>query len=281
MPSYREILQINEQYAIDNQKESTGIKILLLYFSQMSSTELLLHMDDDMPEEQYQDFLYGVDRYVIRNIPVQHITGEEYFFGYTFEVNEDVLIPRFETEELVANVLLIYDDVFGGQDVRVLDIGTGSGCLAITLDLEEPHMSVTATDISDAALAVAKRNNEKLGANVSFYQGDLTLPVQDQIFDIIVSNPPYIPENEYVEDVVVDHEPSIALFGGEDGLYFYRRIIQQVSSITPDKFILAFEHAFNTAKALRKLIQDHFPDATIVQKKDMQGKDRMTFVIKE
>lgn len=281
MPRYRDILQINEQYALDNHKETTAIKILLLYFSQMDSTALLLHMDDEMPEEQYQAFLYGVDRYIIKNIPVQHITGEEYFFGYTFEVNEHVLIPRFETEELVANVLLMYDDVFGDQDVKVLDIGTGSGCLAVTLDLEEEHMTVSATDISEEALEVAKRNNDALGANVRFYQGDLTIPVQDQKFDIIVSNPPYIPDHEFVEQMVADHEPHIALFGGEDGLHFYRRIVQQIPAITNDRYMLAFEHAYNTSKALKTLIIEQLPDVKVIQKKDMQGKDRMTFVIKE
>ena len=281
MPTYREALQINEQFALDNGKENTGIKILLLHFANMDSSQLLLNLNNPMPDDQYQAFLYGVDRYVIKNIPVQHITGEEYFFGYTFKVNEHVLIPCFETEELVANTLLMYDEVFGEQDVNVLDIGTGSGCLAITLDLEEAHMTVSATDISDDALAVAKYNNETLGANVTFYQGDLLEPVQGQKFDIVVSNPPYIPNDEYVETLVKDHEPHIALFGGEDGLYFYRKILIDVQPLLNDKFMIAFEHAFDKAKEISKLVHKHLPGTKVIQKKDMQGKDRMTFIIKE
>lgn len=137
MPTYRQALQINEVYALDNGKEDTAVKLLLLHFSKLSSSELLLKFDEEMPEEMYQEFLYGVDKYITKNIPAQHIIGKEYFFGYEFKVNGDVLIPRFETEELVANMLLLYDEVFDGAPVDLVDIGTGSGCLAITLDKEE------------------------------------------------------------------------------------------------------------------------------------------------
>jgi len=281
MPTYKEVLNINEQYAIDNNKEDSAIKRLLLHFSNMDSSELLLNLNEEMPEELYNDFLYGVDRFIIQNIPVQHIIGYEYFFGYEFVVNSDVLIPRFETEELVANVLEQYDDVFNGTNVDVVDIGTGSGCLAVTLSVEEKGMNVIATDISEKALDVAKQNNDKLGGRVTFYQGDMLEPVKAMKFDILVSNPPYIPNDEFVEDLVKSNEPHVALFGGKDGLDFYRKIIIDAESILNDKYIIAFEHAYDKAKELKKLIQKHIKDATIIQKKDMQGKDRMTFIIKK
>jgi release factor glutamine methyltransferase len=280
MPTYREILRINEKYALDNNKEDSGVKLLLLHFSNLTSADLLLRMDEEMPEAEYQEFLYGVDRYITRNIPVQHIIGYEYFYGHKFIVNGDVLIPRYETEELVANVLLYYDEVFDGEDVEVLDLGTGSGCLSVTLDIEEPHMTVCASDISRDALEIAKQNNENLKGNVTFYQGDWYQPFQGRKFDIIVSNPPYIPVGEYVEDLVIDNEPSVALFGGEDGLDFYRIIIENAQAHLKDRFIIAFEHAYDKAKALKKIIQKQFKDVEIIQKKDMQGKDRMTFIIK-
>ncbi len=281
MPTYREVLRINEQYALDNYKEDSGVKLLLLHFSKMTSTNLILSMDDEIPDDIYQDFLYGVDRYVTKNIPVQHIIGFEYFYGHQFIVNGDVLIPRFETEELVANVLLMYDEVFEQAPVDVLDIGTGSGCLAVTLDIEEPNMTVTATDISKEALHVAALNNEHLKGNVTFLQGDLFEPVKGKKYDIIVSNPPYIPLDEYVETLVVDNEPNLALFGGEDGLYFYRLILEQAKSFVKERFIIAFEHAYDTADALKQIVLEHFADVEVIQKKDMQGKDRMTFVIKK
>jgi len=281
MPTYRDVLTINEKYARDNYKEDSGVKLLLLHFSQLSNADLLLSMDEPFPEDRYADFLYGVDKYVTQNIPVQHIIGYEYFYGHKFVVSKDVLIPRYETEELVANVLLMYDEVFNGQDVDVLDLGTGSGCLAVTLDLEEEHMTVTATDISDKALHTAKLNNDNLGAKVTFYQGDWYQPLEELKYDIIVSNPPYIPNKEFVEDLVVDNEPDIALFGGEDGLDFYRTIISSAKEHLKERFIIAFEHAYDKADELKKIITEHFSDVEIVQKKDMQGKDRMTFVLKK
>lgn len=280
MPTYKEALNINEKYAIDNNKEDSAIKRLLLHFSNMDSSDLILNLNEEMPSDMYDEFLYGVDRYITQNIPVQHIIGYEYFFGHKFKVNGDVLIPRFETEELVANVLEQYDNVFDGENVKVVDIGTGSGCLAVTLSVEEQSMDVTATDISSEALEVAKANNESLGGRVTFYQGDLYEPIKDQKFDILVSNPPYIPNEEFVEGLVKDNEPHVALFGGEDGLDFYRKIIEGAESILNDKYFIAFEHAYDKAKELKKIIKKNISDCEIIQKKDMQGKDRMTFVIK-
>ncbi len=281
MPTYREVLKINEQYAIDNQKEDSGVKLLMLHFSKMDSSNLLLSMDKEIPKVIYQDFLYGVDRYIAKNIPVQHIIGYEEFYGHKFIVNSDVLIPRFETEELVANVLMYYDEVFGSEKVDVVDVGTGSGCLAVTLDIEEKNMTLTATDISIDALRVAKINNTKLKGSVTFIEGDMLEPLKDMKFDILVSNPPYIPNEEFVEDLVIDNEPSVALFGGEDGLDFYKEIIKNAESILNDKYIIAFEHAYNKAKQIKKIIKKNLHDVEIIQKKDLQGKDRMTFIIKK
>ena len=106
-------------------------------------------------------------------------------------------------------------------------------------------------------------------------------PLKGMKFDILVSNPPYIPNLEYVEDLVIDNEPSVALFGGDDGLDFYKEISKNAESILNDKYIIAFEHAFNKAKQLKKIIKKHIHDVEIIQKKDMQGKDRMTFIIKK
>ncbi|MCK5387977.1 MAG: peptide chain release factor N(5)-glutamine methyltransferase [Candidatus Izimaplasma sp.] len=281
MPTYREILKINEQYALDNQKEDSGVKLLLLHFAKMDSAKLLLALDEEIPDAMYQDFLYGVDRYIAKNIPIQHITGYQDFYGHRFIVNSDVLIPRFETEELLGNILIYSEELFGDKEIEVADIGTGSGCLAITIDLEENNMNVTATDISKAALIVARKNNKKLKANVKFLEGDMLEPLSGMKFDMLVSNPPYIPNKEFVEGLVKDNEPSVALFGGEDGLDFYRAIIKNAESVLNDTYLIAFEHAFNKAKELKKIIKKNLKDVEIIQKKDLQGKDRMTFIIKK
>jgi release factor glutamine methyltransferase len=281
MKTYRSILKEKEQYALNHQKEPSAIKLLLLHVSEKSTEQLYMDLDQEMPLMQIELFQQLTKQYVVEGFPVQHLIGFEYFYGYPFIVNENVLIPRYETEELAQNILLYYDEFFDGEKIDAVDIGTGSGCLGIAVSLEEPNIRMTATDISAEALSVAKQNNTQLKGNVTFLQGDMLKPVIDYSFDLLISNPPYIPNEEYVESLVKDHEPHVALFGGVDGLDFYRKIIKDADKIMKPKFMMAFEHAFDKAEELKKLILSYFPEATVIQKKDMQGKDRMTFVFRK
>ena len=138
-----------------------------------------------------------------------------------------------ETEELVGLVLSYYDDLFDGKKVDVVDVGTGSGNIAIALCKEEANMTLTATDISEEALLTAKQNAINNEANVNFLQGNMLDPLIEKgmKFDILVSNPPYIPDDEYVEPLVKDNEPNIALFGGDKGMKFYKEILENASKI--------------------------------------------------
>lgn len=282
MPTFQEILSINEQYAADNAKEPSAIKRLLMYHSHMEPHLFYTQLKERMNEDDYQAFLKDVDCYIKHHKPIQHLIGSEDFFGYTFKVNGDVLIPRFETEELVAYVLDYMDAYFPHHEtIHVLDVGTGSGCIGLTLAKENPRCQVTATDISGNALKVARENAQALGVQVRFLEGDLYQPIQGERFDIIVSNPPYIPNTEEVLPVVRDHEPHVALFGGVTGLEYYERLIGEASQYLKPHAMMAFEHAFDKAKALRKLIKKALPHQRVEQKKDMQHKDRMTFVFIE
>lgn len=197
------------------------------------------------------------------------------------KVNEDVLIPRPETEELVGYLLSTYDDVFGGKEVDVVDVGTGSAAIAISLAKEEPNMHVVATDISEEALVVAKENAEINNAAIKFYQGDMLKPLIDNNlkFDILVSNPPYIPNNEYVEDIVINNEPHVALFGGENGMNFYDIILKDANKILNTPSIIAFEHSYNKRSEMHELIQKYFPNSYAETIKDLSGKDRITIII--
>jgi len=267
--------------AIDNNKEESAILFLMEDVSGYSTGELYFHQNDKMSDDLIEKFDDLVNKYIYQNQPVQYLTGKAYFYGYEFNVNPDVLIPRPETEELVENILKIYDRTFKrGTKVDVVDIGTGSGAISITLSKEEESMNVLATDISSEALDVAKNNNHKLEGRVTFLQGDMLEPVMDKKFDILVSNPPYIPSEEYVDPLVKDNEPNVALFGGNDGLKFYRIILNNSTKIMKDKFIIGFEHGYNTSKAIEDLAKELYPDAYVFTKKDMQGRDRMTFVIR-
>lgn len=277
---YRELLKYGNEYMIKNNREESGALFLLEHASNKTSPELFASLDNNVSEDIKDKYLKLLDEHVINNRPIYYIIGHAPFYGYEFKVNENVLIPRFETEELVENVLMQYDKYFKGAPIKACDIATGSGCIGITLKLEQPNMDVTITDISPEALKVAKENAIALGADVKILEGDMVKPVMDQRFDLIVSNPPYIPEDEEVQEIVKDNEPNIALYGGNDGLKFYRIIMKDASLILNDNAILAFEHGYDKKEAMRELAKLYFPDANIISLKDLEGKDRMTIIVK-
>ena len=234
-------------------------------------------MDEEIPEEIQTDYLEGI-HLMEQGEPLSYVLGYECFYGYNFKVNEDVLIPRPETEELVALVLQLFDTHFGDQEqVQVFDVATGSGAIGITLNLEEPKMNVIASDISKKALVVAKENNDTLGAHVNFICGNMLDPFIERNLscDILVCNPPYIPNEEKMEKSVINYEPHVALFGGEDGLKFYRDVFEKAHQVLKEHAFLAFEMGWNQGPALSALAREYFPDAKITIHKDMSQKDRM------
>jgi release factor glutamine methyltransferase len=205
-------------------------------------------------------------------VPIQHLRGSQEFFGRDFSVSPDVLIPRPETEHVIEEVLRLYPD--RNAPLKIADVGTGSGILAITLALEYPQSNVTALDISPAALREARSNAKKLGAErVVFVESDLLLALNGQHFDLIVSNPPYIPlrEASSLHREVVQHEPHLALFGGDDGHDIFRRLIPEASeALLPGGWLL-LETAGRTT-ILDELLKD-WKDPCYVQ--DLQGIERI------
>lgn len=274
-----QLLKNEQKKALSLGKEESAVVLYMMHVTGYTSSELFLHIHDKATDEVINKFEKEFSKYLYENKPIQYIIGYQTFYGYDYIVDDRVLIPRYETEELVENVLLLYDEYFKGEEVSVCDIGTGSGAIAITLALEEKNMKVMASDISFEALEVAEANNQKYNAGVVFKQGDMVSPLYGNKFDIIVSNPPYIPTVEEVDSLVKDNEPNIALFGGNDGLKFYRIIVEDAAKIAKEKFILAFEHGYNKNDEIEQLIKAKFPTALVIHKKDMQGKDRMTFAI--
>lgn len=279
MASYRQVLQKAKKMTRLKGKETSATDLLLLHFCNLQATDLYLNYELQMPDRDEQAFFQGLEQYLEKNIPVQQIIGYVYFYGHKFIVSNQALIPRFETEELVANVLMIYDEYFDGKEIKLVDIGTGSGCLAVTIAKEEKQIDVSATDISEEALMLAKENADALDVHVSFYQGDMLKPVINEKFDILVSNPPYIPSLEVVDKLILDNEPHIALFGGLDGLKYIHEIIEESDKVLNEQAIIAFEHAYDKAKEIRAIAKNKYPDANIYTLKDMQNLDRMTFII--
>lgn len=276
--TYLEFMKLKENEALENNKEDSAVVLLLEHICNLETNALFMKRGEEIEEEYVNKFNEIFDKYLHENKPIQYLIGTSCFYGYDFIVNENVLIPRFETEELVENILYKYDEHFGGKKVEVCDLATGSGCIAITLAKEEPNMHVVATDISKEALEVAKLNNQKFDANVKFLQGDMLTPLKGKKFDIFVSNPPYIPENEDVDSLVKDNEPNLALFGGDDGMKFYRIILQGLRPLLNKKALVAFEHGYDKKEEMLSLCKKYFPECKAECIKDLEGKDRMTFI---
>lgn len=207
--------------------------------------------------------------------PVQYIVGDVDFYGYNFIVNKNVLIPRFETEELV-NRTINYIHKYFDNNLDIIDLGTGSGCIAITLN-KELGCNVDAVDISPLALEVAKENSSRNGANVNFIEGNML----DNIFkkyDVIISNPPYISYDEEIEEVVRNNEPHLALYAENNGLYFYEKIISNAVHCVKDKSLLAFEIGYAQGNKIMDIAKEYFPQGNIWVEKDLQEKDRFVFI---
>ena len=276
--TYQQFIREMEKKAIEYDKEESAVILLLEHVTHLETNMLYLKMTEEIEEDIVNKFNDIFNIYLFENKPIQYLIGYTNFYGYDFIVNEDVLIPRYETEELVENILYRYDEHFKGEKVNVCDLATGSGCIAISLALEEKNMSVIATDISKEAIAVAKENNEKLGANVKFLIGDMLAPLKGKKFDIFVSNPPYIPESEEVMPLVKNNEPNIALFGGDDGMKFYRIILSGLKPYLNKKAMIAFEHGYDKKNEMIALAKKYFPTSKVEVLKDLEGRDRMTFI---
>lgn len=207
--------------------------------------------------------------------PVQYIVGNVDFCGNTIEVNRNVLIPRFETEELVAETIKRIRSTFNTK-IDILDLCTGSGAIAISL-AKEIDSNVFASDISKDALEVAKNNSKLNNTDITFINTDLYTGI-DNKFDVVISNPPYISKDEEIMDIVYKNEPSIALFADNDGLEFYERILKDIKTILKDKYIIAFEIGMTQYDRIKDIKEKYLPEASLEVKKDLQGRNRMIFI---
>ena len=245
--------------------------ILCEYFLGFSKSDVLLGINKSLSESEMLKFHYAI-KDLKKEKPVQYITGNEYFYENEFLVNEHTLIPRPETEELV-DLIIKENHNFKGT---ILDIGTGSGVIAISLDLKLLNSKVSAYDVSKDALELAEKNNSALNSNVEFIHQDILNPIYNgDKFDIIVSNPPDVKmdEKELMNSNVLDYEPHLALFvENNNALIFYEKIIEFALNYLKPKGKLYFEINEQYGKETAELLQNNFRDIEIV--KDIYGKDR-------
>ncbi|TSI07441.1 peptide chain release factor N(5)-glutamine methyltransferase [Lysinibacillus sp. BW-2-10] len=274
-----EALNWASSFLVDNGRDENAARLLLQHILQTNYSGLMMRMHDDITKEQFEQFQSYVEQHA-KGRPVQYITGVEEFYGRTFQVDESVLIPRPETEELIVAALERMHKLFEKKaSIKLADIGTGSGAIAITMKSELPKLHVTATDISEAALKTAQKNAEILGATIDFRLGDLTEPLKDEKWDVILSNPPYIAYDEAKEmsEVVVEYEPHSALFAEEDGLILYRKLAQQLPNLVNKPALIGVEIGYTQGENVANFFQSSFPQAKIEIVKDINQKNRFVF----
>ena len=255
----------------------TQAEMLLASILNVNSLELLLMLDKVIDEKNVNDYKEKV-LMIKDNVPIQYVIGNVNFYGNIFKVNKNVLIPRFETEELVENTIKLINEYFN-YPLKIIDLGTGSGCIGLTLKKKLDNVSVTLLDISKEALMVAKENAKNLNLDVNFIESDMWNNVYEK-YDVIISNPPYIRNDEEIEDIVYENEPHLALFGGKDGLDMYRKIKNGLLSHVENKFLLALEIGDMQKDAIIELFSDIL-DVEIISKKDLSGRDRMIFILRK
>ncbi|MFC6181475.1 peptide chain release factor N(5)-glutamine methyltransferase [Lactiplantibacillus daowaiensis] len=252
-------------------------RFLLLGLTGLDQTQLLIHYRDTLPIADWQAYQAAIER-VVAGEPAQYVLGKAPFYGLALTVNPAVLIPRVETEELVDWILTDSATMTAKQ---VLDIGTGSGAIALALKQNQPSWQVTASDISAAALAVAQQNAAELQLDVAFYQSDLFAQVPATKYDVIVSNPPYIATSEtsVMDASVLTYEPQQALFAANDGLAIYEQLAAQVADHLAVNGRLYLEFGYHQGPAVQQLFTQALPQATVTLRQDMAGHDRMLRVI--
>ena len=239
--------------------------------------EYLSDIDYNLLKSIYPNNMDEILSKLKSNYPVQYLIGYVDFYGYKINVDNRVLIPRFETEGLVNETIkLIKENI---NNPKIIDIGTGSGCIAITLS-KELNIKVDAIDISKPALDLATENAILNTANINFYQKDIKNCTFDSQYNVIISNPPYVKENSEV-DPKTKFEPQNALFAKDNGLEFYEAILKQSLNILEKRNLIAFEIGCDEAESIKDLAKKYYPTSIIIIKKDLANLDRYIFIINE
>ena len=273
----KEIIQESKKY-ITEELSFEEIKWLLKDIFSLEEYELITKSNDIFDDEKFMTLLKKAN-----DVPVSYLLGYQDFYGYRYQVNKNVLIPRNETEELI-NYCLEYIKKNNYKKIKILEIGTGSGCICITLNKELNKLNIdneiTSCDISNEALKVAKQNALILNSNINFIESDVFSNLINYDYDLIISNPPYIEKNEFVSKRVLNNEPHIALFSDETGLEIYQKIFSQINKFINLK-ALFFEISPCIEQGLELLKNKYCPNFNSQYKKDINGFIRFAIYLKD
>lgn len=252
--TYRQLINECEQFNI----EKEAIMLLITEKLNIKKYDLILSLDKEIDSNilQYMELLKS-------GLPVQYILGYAFFYKSKFIVNNNVLIPRFDTEVLIEEALKIIDS-YTNKNIDIVDIGTGSGCIAITLKQERNNINIDAIDISKEALIVAKENALINNASINFINNDLLKNIVKK-YDIIVSNPPYIDIEENIDNLVKNNEPHLALYSPNKGLYHYEQILIQSKYNLKHNGYIIFEIPANRDEELLQLVNTYYNDIKIIK----------------
>ena len=267
-----ELLVLGKSYA-----SSDHAKILLAELLNKNPLELLNYLDYKVNIElsnKYKEELLALKN----GKPLQYVIGNVNFYGIKYYINENVLIPRFETEELVENTINYIKKYFN-YPIDIVDLGCGSGVIGLTLEKKISTKSVDLIDISPKALTVTKKNIINLNSRANIIENNFLENINKK-YDVIISNPPYIKTDEQIENIVKENEPHIALYGGIEGLDCYKEILKNINNNLKEKALIAFEIGSSQAQDLIKLINIYLTNVKIIVKKDLSGRDRMLFIFK-
>ncbi|MFD1422548.1 peptide chain release factor N(5)-glutamine methyltransferase [Laceyella tengchongensis] len=277
----REAYRRASSFLQDNGAEENAnfeAELLIRRLVGLDRTQFFMRLSDPFPT----DLATKLEEWLRRRAtgePLQYIVGDQEFYGRVFQVSPAVLIPRPETELLIEAVIDEAERRFAEDELRVVDVGTGSGAIAVTLALEKPQWQLTAIDLSASALEVAQMNAARYGVReqICWLQGDLLAPVGAGLsdIDILVSNPPYIPSQTVyeLERQVRDFEPHLALDGGDDGLSPYRRMVSALASVKAGPKLICFEIGADQGRAVAELLASVCQEVTV--KQDLAGLDRI------
>ena len=262
-------------------KEESLARFLLMYMLDESSQLFSNKLSEQLSKEIEEKYFSLIEKHIKEDVPLSHLVGFEYFYDRKFKVTKDVLSPRMETEELIYRVVE-YVKSTKKNNLKILDLCTGSGIIAITLkkELSQFSIDVVASDISEEAIKVAKENAQSHDATIKFIQSDIFNNIADK-FDIIVSNPPYIDRKDEVtmQDNVLKYDPHLALFAEEEGMYFYRKIIEQANDYLNENGVIFFEIGYDQKDKIIKLADLNGYSAEVY--KDINGRDRMAFLVRK
>ncbi|MBQ6817666.1 MAG: peptide chain release factor N(5)-glutamine methyltransferase [Bacilli bacterium] len=263
-----------EQLALNNNLEKEAIKKLLIEIEYQNMANLIMNYNNEISSHYFNEV---IDKYIYDKIPIQYILGYAYFYGYKFKVNKDVLIPRPETELAVDKAIEI---IRAKNYSNVLDIGTGSGAIALSIALNNPTIKIVASDISVYALDIAKENALNLNVtNVEFIVSDMFKSITGK-FDLIISNPPYIGYDEIdeIEEIVYKNEPHLALFTSDNGVYYYKEIIRNLDKFLNDNGTIIFEIGYKQGNVIKEYALSLYPNLEVEIIKDYNSLDRIVII---